>query len=139
MASIIETEEHGSVWRVSMEGDSLPELFGAIAKFVGETNPCATGVPGEWEFVSLTAAGPEQLMAGWIDTVVEKARTESQIYAQHRALHVAVARDGRSTLEGWIRCEPSTSWSSPLQGISAERIRVEAKDGRWHAELQFEV
>ncbi|MFN8571697.1 MAG: hypothetical protein U0132_06520 [Gemmatimonadaceae bacterium] len=135
----IETEEHGAIWRVMLEGDSLPELFDAIGRFIGGTNPCATGVPGEWEFVSIATSGPDALLAAWVNLLVEKARTESQLYAAHRDVNITRQRDGQFAVEGWIRCEPVTSWSSPLRGISTSGIRVESTDGRWHAELQFDV
>lgn len=139
MQTIIETEEHAYAWRVSAESETLPALFTAIAEVIAGSNPCAAGVAGEWEHVSLQSDGPGSLLVEWANELLQKSESDQCAYAETRDVSVTIERTGEASINAWIRAGQVSSWSSPLRSVSPEHGNVERMDGHWRAVLLFNV
>jgi SHS2 domain-containing protein len=125
--------DHTGEAELAIDAATLDEVFAdALAAYGALVGEGATGEPVDRE-VSLEAADVATLLADWVGELVFLAETDDFIPERVTALELAGPR---------LHARVAGRRGAPshlVKAVTYHGLRVEQKDGGWHAELVLDV
>lgn len=124
---IVRFEEHVGELELTVEAESLEELFAEAARFVARECGPVEGEPGPPERVTLAARDPGTLLVDWLNEMIGRSEVETRAYVDVRVLNLGLtgAKRSRGAPAGGA---PLTSDVGP-EHRAAVGVRLAGDDG----------
>jgi SHS2 domain-containing protein len=127
--------------RLALEADSREELFLEAARVVSRESGDASGPPGEWALVRLSAPDPATLLVEWINDLIGRSEIEHRALGEVRGLRLVEGAAGpeAATVEAEVRGPRVTEYTSPIKAATLHGLTLGRSGARWRAEVLLDV
>ena len=135
--------EHTADVGLAVTADTLPELFRAAANglfqlVLGEALPeetAGTGTTVETRRVTVRAGAESDLLVAWLRELLYQYESAA-LYPVRIDFETLTA----NLLDATLHCAHSTAVPQrEIKGVTYHQLRVQRQDGRWHAQVIFDV
>jgi SHS2 domain-containing protein len=128
------SEEHVGESKLTLWADTLEDLFAEAARVLARACGPASGAPGDWEQVCISARDTETLLIDWLNELLGRSEVAGRAYGEIRELTIA---DGR--LEAEVRGRPVASWRSAIKAATYHGLQLVRQGDRWRAVVLLDV
>lgn len=135
----LRTEEHVGEWKVSITADTLEEIFVELARIIAHAAGQDGGEVVAWEALKVSARDMPTLLVDVANELIGRAEASGVAYDELADLSLAAEGSGGVAFRARVRGRPVAHWISPLKAATYHALKLEQREGRWRAEVLFDV
>ncbi len=133
------TEEHIGEWRVSIVADTLEGVFGELARVIAHAAGDPEGEGVAWESLEVSARDPATLLVDAANELIGRGEANGVAYDELANVSLVGGEGGGVALHAQVRGRRVAHWTSPLKAATYHALALEERNGRWRAQVLFDV
>ena len=135
--------EHTADLAIEVDADSLDELFRLAAEGMFDLimDRGAGGAPAgrraEWRTIAASGPDLEALLVAWLGELLYVHVSDGLVL--HAIRRLTLEPEHVDAEVGFTTPDPETGVERELKGVTYHDLRVERREGLWHARIVFDV